>query len=358
MNRRRLPQLMFSLMLAVPLLSACGAPAAAPSPPTTTAIPPTPIPPTGTPAATPTDMPTSTRAPRPTYAPTYTPLPVAATTGPLSPGMPMLVDKFDDNSTGWTAAYDERVWVEGGKLHVASRKAGYVGEAFCAGACGPYGGVYYYQADLALNKSSDVYYGLTFGRTADGRSDYVFGIAPSSGEYALDKWDGKKWLTLIKWRTSDKIRRYPGVNTLGLQFSKGQINLYINGTMVDKYSDPDPNDPGRIGALVSDAGAELAVDNVAVYQTVPAAVAKPTLAPATAAPAACPNGAPRGTWALIINKVSPGDGTITIDGQVKTVHSGQNVFYLPVGRTSAIGFGGNTMNFSAPECGSNTLIIA
>jgi hypothetical protein len=30
---------------------------------------------------------------------------------------------------------------------------------------------------------------------------------------------------------------------------------------------------------------------------------------------------------LIVNKSSPGDGTIVIDGESKTVRSGRNVFY-------------------------------
>jgi len=229
MNRHESSQLMINLMLVALLLSACGAPAAAPTPmpPAATAIPPTPIPPTDTPVPTPTDTSTSTPAPRPTSMPTYTPLPVLATTKPLSPGSPMLTDKFNDNSLGWIAAYDDKVSVEGGKLRIASSEAGYVGAAFCAGPCGPYGDTYYYQADLALNKSSDEYYGLTFGRAADGRRYYVFNVAPSSGEYELAAWNAKNWATLIGWKASNKIRRYPGSNTLGVHFNKGREHSVI-----------------------------------------------------------------------------------------------------------------------------------
>jgi len=73
--------------------------------------------------------------------------------------------------------------------------------------------------------------------------------------------------------------------------------------------------------------------------------------------AACPNGAPPGHWALIAIKGSPGDGAVTIDGKPVPIKSGENVIYLRAGQSHAILVGTNTINFSAPECGENTLNV-
>jgi hypothetical protein len=71
----------------------------------------------------------------------------------------------------------------------------------------------------------------------------------------------------------------------------------------------------------------------------------------------CPNGAPKGTWKLIVDKAQPGDGTITIDGEAASIHSGENVFFLAVGKSHAMVAGTNTINMSGPECGENTLKV-
>jgi len=73
--------------------------------------------------------------------------------------------------------------------------------------------------------------------------------------------------------------------------------------------------------------------------------------------AACPNGAPAGHWALTAIKSSPGDGAITIDGEPVPIKSGENVIYLSAGQSHAILVGTTTVNFSAPECGENTLNV-
>jgi hypothetical protein len=73
--------------------------------------------------------------------------------------------------------------------------------------------------------------------------------------------------------------------------------------------------------------------------------------------AECPNGAPAGHWALIVNKASAGQGSITIDGKKTTVESGRNVFYLTADVSHPIQLGGSTIGYSAPECGENSLDV-
>jgi hypothetical protein len=73
--------------------------------------------------------------------------------------------------------------------------------------------------------------------------------------------------------------------------------------------------------------------------------------------AACPNGAPVGHWALIVNKTGSGSGTITIDGKAEPIKPGKNVIYLTAGKAHAVMVGTNTLSFDAPECGENTVSV-
>jgi hypothetical protein len=72
---------------------------------------------------------------------------------------------------------------------------------------------------------------------------------------------------------------------------------------------------------------------------------------------ACPNGAPAGHWKLIVEKSSAGDGTINIDGEAVPIKSGENSIHLTVDQSHAILVGTNTINYSAPECGENTVSV-
>lgn len=72
--------------------------------------------------------------------------------------------------------------------------------------------------------------------------------------------------------------------------------------------------------------------------------------------AACPNNAPAGYWELIIEKRSPGESEITIDGQPLLIRSGKNVIYLLIDKSHTIKAAGTTI-LGAPECEWNTLVI-
>jgi hypothetical protein len=74
-------------------------------------------------------------------------------------------------------------------------------------------------------------------------------------------------------------------------------------------------------------------------------------------PAACPNGAPQGTWELILEKASSWDGAITIDGIAWQVFNGKNIIFLSSGEVHRIEFDGNTVELTAPECGENTFDV-
>jgi hypothetical protein len=207
-----------------------------------------------TPTITPPSMPTPTRVPGP--SPTVT-LPF------LQGKTPTLRETFDANTRGWRtqAQGPTQVRVENGQLRLTMGINDQHDIVWCADGCGPYPGSYYYQADLTLKATGDVecYHGLVFGLT--GNDYYSFQILQDS--YHLAKSAGNEWLNLIDLRASTAIRE-TGVNTLGVYVHAGQIDLYINGVMVDTYKDPKPLAPGQIGFFIKNMG-EVLVDNVLVY---------------------------------------------------------------------------------------------
>ncbi len=305
-----------------------------------------------------TSTPTATPAPTLTFTPTasltrtatLTPPPIpTATPGLLPAGTPIYQQSFDNVSRAWETYYTgTRGWLANGQYHLKGNRPGYVGVAWYTGQS--FEDSYYYQADMVLTEASNIPYGLLFD--ADHNNNYyIFEIDADGGTYAVFKLVNDEWATLIDWTYSAAIRPHPQWNTLGVYFKKGRMDLYLNADKIDSYSDLTPFNSGRIGILVADAGVELLADNALVYRTPPT---KASTQPGGAPQAACPNGAPPGTWALTVNK-GGGDGTITLDGQNTAVHAGQNVFYLSAGVDHVVLVGSNTLTFTVPECGSNTV---
>lgn len=174
-------------------------------------------------------------------------------------------ETFDDNKNHWKAYYPGRVTsVRDGHIRVVSYEPGYVSVASCDG-CGEFWDNFYLQADLALSKFSNVSYGVTFC-VSENNNYYVYLVNYNSFKYSLFKLVDDEWNTLIDATYSDQIRAHPNTNTLSVYFDQGYMELFVNGFMVDSYTDPDPFSGGGIGLIVDDAGAELYGDNVFAYQ--------------------------------------------------------------------------------------------
>ena len=137
--------------------------------------------------------------------------------------------------------------------------------AYCSGNCGPYQQRYFVQADLSREKQADSGYGLVFGLNKGDFFYYLFVIYPQTKTFALLKQVNEQWETLVDWTSSSNIRPDPQINTLAAYFDEGQISLYINGDMVGEYYDPDPIDPGRVGAYADNGYMGLLVENFKVY---------------------------------------------------------------------------------------------
>ena len=308
--------------------------------------------PISTPTPLPTPSPTATFTPNPTETPTATASPTAVAF-PLtqilarapSHGEKVLEEHFDDNQQNWQAYYTNRpMTVKDGLLQMANKEKGYVALAWCM-SCGDFKDAYYYQADVKLNEFSNIAYGLAFS-IRDNNNYYIFNISNESSTYALFKLVNDEWDTLIDYTSTTEISdSLP--NTLSVYFDHGKIDLFINGALVNSYTDSSPHSGGKIGLIVNDSGVTLYADNVLAYQAKGGTITKAT----------CPNGAPAGQWALIINKTGSGTGTITIDGKAQSIKPGKNVIYLAANQPHKILVGTNTLNFSASECGENTLSV-
>lgn len=211
-----------------------------------------------------TALPTAT----PTIISTVPPTPI---TGPHilvhapEDDVEVLQDSFGDNSNGWKSYYQGRIAsVVDGHIRVVSYDRGYVNVATCS-RCGTFVENFYLQGDLVLSEFEPISYGLAFCIN-ENNNYYVYTINHNSFEYALFKLIDDEWFTLIEETFSEEISGHPNTNTLSVYFENGNMELFINGVLVDSYRDPDPLSRGEIGFIVNGAGAELFADNLLAYQ--------------------------------------------------------------------------------------------
>lgn len=83
------------------------------------------------------------------------------------------------------------------------------------------------------------HYGLIFRVPSLTEADqgYLFGIS-CEGKYALRKWDGDKMSVLKNWTEEPSILKGPNqVNRVGVMVNGHEIKMYINGKLVDTFTD-------------------------------------------------------------------------------------------------------------------------
>lgn len=214
---------------------------------------------------TPSLTPTSTPIPSPTPTPTATPIPtpqilVHAPSGSI----PIRFEDFSSNNHNWSLYYaDGKVQVIEGKLIVQSYKMDQSAMGYNPFFMAP-GNRYYVQADFMTDRDAGAPYGLVFGLDESAGTYYWFGIQPHLRQFALLKHDEGKWSAPIPSSSGD-MKPYPAVNTLSAYFEGGRIELYINGSSVAAYTDPQPFPSGEVGVLAGDASFQLIVDNFFAY---------------------------------------------------------------------------------------------
>ena len=123
---------------------------------------------------------------------------------------------------------------------------------------------YYVQADFTTDVNESFAYGLIFGFGDSLETYYMFEVVPRTGYSHLLKYNTGKWEELVPF-TQSIVRPYPETNTLSVYFDGGEIELYINGDLVNSVSDRKFFRSTGVGVFVNNSGYRLIVDNFFAY---------------------------------------------------------------------------------------------
>jgi len=178
----------------------------------------------------------------------------------------------------------------------------------------------------------------------------------SDGKYSLRKRVDAVWAMPANWGDSDVIKQSPAINTLGVGYQGGIVDLYINGQRIDNRVDPEPLPVGAIGMIAEGGG--LISSNTALYsmETVqpPTETLRATNTPgntATPSPyAACYPDVPEGHWVLQVTLVGSDPVTITIDGVKHELTDLINVFYLTLDELHVVKIGNKVTEYKVTNC--------
>jgi hypothetical protein len=173
-------------------------------------------------------------------------------------------DDFSSDKNEWELYYRHgKVETVNGKLIVqANAENAFV--IVTSDKLAPSGSKYYVQADFSTDVYSTDSYGLIFGLNDSLDTCYAFEMWPKNGGFRLQKANGGGWNDIVPL-TSHATSRYPDPTTLSVYFDKGNIELYINGELVSKFTDPDFFQSTGVGLFMDGAGHRLIVDDFYVY---------------------------------------------------------------------------------------------
>lgn len=334
-----------------------------------TPIPSVTLPPTNTLPPPPTETATVVTTPTETLAPTAIPMPPMEIMA-LVQGSSALDDQFADNSKNWVGVNQtSEVTIQQGQLQLRSSESKKSGVAYCQGDCGPYQDYYYFQSDMVEDRPSTIGLGLVFGMNQARSAFYSFRIRPSSADFSLAKVANGEWNPLIDWTPSPAIKFYPFVNTVGVSYRNGIIDLYVNGQKLASYTDKQPFKSGRIGFSVDTDGVRLLASKVLVYTLNPVTPqpaitqASPLQSPVYQSPTpgskytptatqvgSCPADVPSGMFVLTVIKTGTKPGKIEINGSSVKVTQGVNVYYLPLKKTQIVIIGNKSYNLYYEIC--------
>lgn len=201
--------------------------------------------------------------PTETATPTATPIPHQPTHGDK-----VIKDDFSDNKKDWQSeSNNSTTYVKDGILVLWSARGDSYGLTKC-GTCPKLADNLYIEADFSTNQAIDEYYGLAFNIGGNYDAFYSFQINATQERYVLYKRKSgydHPWMLRISKETS-LIKPYPQANKLAISFDKDLIKLYINGSEVDSYKDPETEfRSGAFGFYVDSIGFHLIVDNLYAY---------------------------------------------------------------------------------------------
>ena len=229
------------------------------------------------PAPPATLTPTITMTPTITHTPTITLTPHALIPAPED--AKVFNEQFDSNKKNWVSFYGENTTViKEGKLYLRSDKAGYGALALCY-RCSKLDKAFYFQVEVIPAEKTSIQHGIAFCATGPTDEYYVFLIDSVSGTYSLNKRALQGWQTLFTAVYSQSISQYPISNTLAVQFDQGKMNLYINGNLVNTYTDPDPIACSAIGIFIDGALVDVIADNIYSYEMKESSTPTPTPTP-------------------------------------------------------------------------------
>ena len=320
----------------------------------------------------PTDTETPTLAPSDTPMPTQPPMPPMSVMA-LAQGGPVLSETFVDNANTWQGVNaDSEVIIQENQLQLRSANTGAAGIGYCQGdQCGPYQDYYYFQAEVVEDRPSTVGLGLVFAINQAKSGFYIFNIRPASADYSLYKFSNGQFTALIDWTPSPAVKFYPFVNTIGVSYLEGNIQLYANGEQLASYLDKQPYKGGQIGFAVQSDGVRLLAQNVMVMtlapvtpepQAPPAGATQPGPGYQSPTPAsrytptptqqgACPAYVPSGNFVLIVfYSGSAKKASIQINGSNVQLNQGNNVFYLPLNQNHVVVIGEKTREYYLEVC--------
>jgi hypothetical protein len=197
--------------------------------------------------------------------PTITSTPVPHILGHAPPTHSAVIhEDFSSNKNDWGLYFDYgKLEIMNGKLILQSDVPNGIGVG-TSKQFSPKGENYYLQADFSTDTNTSSSYGLVFGLNKSLATYYLFEIWPQSASFRLFKYNAGKWAELIPFSHLE-VSPYPHANTLSVYFDKGQIELFINGKSVSKYSDKDFFQSKDVGVFVNNSGYRLIVDDFFVY---------------------------------------------------------------------------------------------
>ncbi|HLO16792.1 MAG TPA: hypothetical protein VK206_18305 [Anaerolineales bacterium] len=203
----------------------------------------------------------NSNAPTPTT--TTTPVPQILVRSPADQKS-VIHEDFSSNKNDWGLYFDYgKLEIINGKLILQSDVPNGIGLG-TSPQISPKSGIYYIQADFSTDIDKVSPYGLVFGLNRSLATYYLFEISPQAAGFQLFKYNAGKWTELIPYSPA-KITPYPGATTLSVYFAEGNMELYINGKLVSKYSDKDFFQSKDLGVFVENAGYRLFVDDFFVY---------------------------------------------------------------------------------------------
>jgi hypothetical protein len=123
---------------------------------------------------------------------------------------------------------------------------------------------YYIQADFSTDIDNDFTYGFIFGMSDTLETYYMFEVASKTGYIRLLKYNTGKWDELVPF-TQAIVKPFPEANTLSVYFDAGDIELFINGDLVSRFTDNNFFRSTSVGVFVTNTGYRLIVDNFFAY---------------------------------------------------------------------------------------------